>query len=109
MLCTRPNQVYSGCGDNGCQRRCDRLDVAGCVPICSSPSCICVDGFVRNSIGECVPVSSCRKWLLKNNCIDAYNFNYLFYFQRLQHAQDLIKYILDVETMDANVDVIDWL
>lgn len=54
------NEIYSGCGDDGCQRRCDRLDVSGCATVCGVPACICLDGFVRNINGICVPVCDCR-------------------------------------------------
>lgn len=59
-ICNRPNQIYSGCGDNGCQRSCDRLDTTNCIPRCGNPACICVNGFVKNSFGDCVTASSCR-------------------------------------------------
>lgn len=57
----RQYEVYSGCGNDGCRKRCDRLDVTGCVPTCGRPECICADGFVRNNAGACVPISSCRE------------------------------------------------
>lgn len=59
------NEIYSGCGNDGCQQRCDRLDVTGCTPICGAPACICEEGFVRNAFGACVPVSECRKYYIK--------------------------------------------
>lgn len=62
VTCTRANEVYSGCGDDGCQRRCDRLDISNCVPKCGSPECICANGYVKNSNGNCVAVSSCRMY-----------------------------------------------
>lgn len=61
-VCIKPNQIYSGCGDDGCQRRCDRLDISNCISKCGPPECICVQGFVKNSFGDCVAVSSCRKY-----------------------------------------------
>lgn len=55
-----PNQIYSGCGDDNCQRRCDMLDISTCMPICGAPACVCEDGFVKDSLGNCVPVTDCR-------------------------------------------------
>lgn len=56
----RPNEIFSGCGDNGCQRRCNRLVITGCTPSCGAPACICKEGFVKNSDNDCIPVTSCR-------------------------------------------------
>lgn len=56
-----PNEIYSGCGDDGCQPRCNRLDITGCIASCGTPACICEEGFVRNLDGVCIPVSDCRK------------------------------------------------
>lgn len=61
MMNCGTNEIYSGCGNDGCQRRCDRLDVTGCIPSCGTPACICEEGFVRDSIGTCIPISECRK------------------------------------------------
>lgn len=54
------NEIYSGCGDDGCQRSCDRLDISGCTSTCGTAACICLDGYVKDSAGNCVPVSDCR-------------------------------------------------
>lgn len=60
MINCGPNEVYSGCGDNGCQKRCNRLDVTGCIPTCRTAACICANGYVKNTAGVCVAVSDCR-------------------------------------------------
>ncbi|XP_077288590.1 zonadhesin-like [Arctopsyche grandis] len=57
--CTGPNEIFSVCGNNGCQRSCLRLDVINCIPVCGAPGCICDVGFVRNSAGFCVIPSTC--------------------------------------------------
>lgn len=62
MTCTGVNEVFSQCGNDGCQRNCNRLDVTGCISVCSNPACICAAGFVRNSIGTCVLPSTCREY-----------------------------------------------
>lgn len=59
--CNRVNEVYSACGDDGCQLTCNRLNVSSCTRYCSSPGCICAVGYVRNSISQCVPPSECSK------------------------------------------------
>lgn len=60
--CTGVNEIFSQCGDDGCQRTCTRLDVSNCNPVCSAPRCICVAPYVRNSLGVCVLIETCRKW-----------------------------------------------
>ncbi|XP_077288568.1 zonadhesin-like [Arctopsyche grandis] len=57
--CSRANEVFSSCGDNGCERSCTRLNVAGCIQSCGTPACVCAEGFVRNSAGSCVLPSTC--------------------------------------------------
>lgn len=64
MTMCGPNEVYSGCGDDGCQRRCDRQEITGCTPTCGAPACICEYGYVRNIDGNCVPITSCRKFYI---------------------------------------------
>lgn len=59
--CTGPNQIYSGCGDDNCQRTCNRLNVTSCSPVCSVPACICSPGYVKNSMGVCIAPTECRK------------------------------------------------
>lgn len=62
MTCANPNEVFSTCGDNGCQRTCQRQDLTGCVPVCTVPACVCATGFVRNTAGQCVLPSACREF-----------------------------------------------
>ncbi|XP_077288640.1 mucin-6-like [Arctopsyche grandis] len=59
--CRKSNEIYSACGDNGCQPTCSRIDVSSCVPICSTPKCICQPGYVRDALGKCIEPSLCRK------------------------------------------------
>lgn len=58
------NEMFSHCGNNGCQRSCARLDVTNCIPICSVPGCVCAAGYVRNSNGVCVLPTSCSEYHL---------------------------------------------
>lgn len=53
--------MFSACGDDGCQRTCERLDVTGCTRQCTVSGCICTPGFVRNNLGVCVSPFMCRK------------------------------------------------
>lgn len=65
--CTGTNEIYSTCGNDGCQRSCSRLIVNDCIPVCGTPACVCAPGFVRNSGRVCVLPFNCRKyckWLL---------------------------------------------
>ncbi|XP_077288557.1 zonadhesin-like [Arctopsyche grandis] len=61
QTCTGPNEVFSRCGNNGCQRSCIRREIRNCIPVCSTPGCICAVGFVRNAVGICVLPFNCRK------------------------------------------------
>lgn len=60
LACNNPNEIFSTCGNDGCQRSCSRLDVTGCRSVCVASGCVCMIGFVRNSFGVCVLPSSCR-------------------------------------------------
>lgn len=60
-MCPNANEIFSTCGNDGCQRSCTRLDVTGCVPICSRSGCICAAGYVKNAMGLCVQANNCRK------------------------------------------------
>lgn len=60
--CTRANEVLSTCGDDCCQRTCQKLDVSGCVPVCTGRACVCAFGYVRDSAGNCILPSMCRKY-----------------------------------------------
>ena len=58
------NEVYSECGDNGCQPTC--MDLVGepatepCIPYCVTHGCICAAGLIRDTdTGRCVPPSLC--------------------------------------------------
>lgn len=62
------NEVYSVCGNDGCQQTCNRLNIANCVPFCSNPSCVCASGYVKNDLNQCILPSMCRKFYVK--CID---------------------------------------
>lgn len=55
------NEVFSNCGQDGCRRTCNRLDVTNCIPVCTVPSCVCASGFVRNAQGVCVSPAACRE------------------------------------------------
>ncbi|XP_077290901.1 zonadhesin-like [Arctopsyche grandis] len=59
--CTGPNEMFSECGNNSCQKNCDtydRKDIA-CRPSCN-PGCICKDGYIRNQQGVCVTPDQCE-------------------------------------------------
>lgn len=58
--CTGPNEIFSMCGDDRCQRTCSKSEVIECKSVCSEPGCICAPGFVRSSSGTCVLPSDCR-------------------------------------------------
>ncbi|XP_077291695.1 zonadhesin-like [Arctopsyche grandis] len=53
------NEVYSECGNNGCQNTCANPDIAAvCRAICT-PGCICKEGYLRNTKKVCVPAVEC--------------------------------------------------
>lgn len=64
--------MYSLCGEDGCQNSCPTSDATsmssvqllkdGCIPMCTTPSCICKEGFVRDSNNMCILESMCRKY-----------------------------------------------
>ncbi|XP_077291693.1 zonadhesin-like [Arctopsyche grandis] len=54
-----PDEVFSECGNNGCQNTCANPDIAAkCKAPCRS-GCICTYGYLRNTKGECVPAAKC--------------------------------------------------
>lgn len=74
------NEVFSDCGNNGCQNTCANPDIAatcnnGCIP-----GCICQPGYFRNTKGKCVPpvecdtckanqvFDDCRNTICQNTC-----------------------------------------
>lgn len=58
------NEMFSQCGDDGCQRTCSRRDTTGCVPVCRASGCICLPGYGRNTAGVCELISACRKYTI---------------------------------------------
>lgn len=73
-LCTGANEIFSQCGDDGCQRSCTRRETTGCNPVCRASGCICSANFVRNSAGQCVPLTECRTYYILNY------FDYIFQY-----------------------------
>ncbi|XP_077288466.1 uncharacterized protein LOC143912888 [Arctopsyche grandis] len=59
QTCQGINEVFSSCGNDGCQRSCTRTDVSNCIPACSTPGCVCDVGFVRNGAQTCVLPTTC--------------------------------------------------
>lgn len=111
-ICNRPNEIYSGCGDDGCQRSCDRLNIVNCGPRCGPPACICAYGFVKNSIGDCVAVSSCRKFFLNIHTTFFFflrKLNHFIMFKHLFRARGQMKYSQVVEMMGVSGDVTGWI
>ena len=53
-------EVFSMCGQDGCQPTCDNPDTTGCIPQCTTPSCICETGLVRDMNMNCIPPADCR-------------------------------------------------
>ncbi|XP_035917182.1 chymotrypsin-elastase inhibitor ixodidin-like isoform X1 [Anopheles stephensi] len=54
------NQVYKQCG-TACPATCDNMDtVQGCTKQCVA-GCFCVDGYVLNDKGQCIPKCLCPK------------------------------------------------
>ncbi|KAK9300100.1 hypothetical protein QLX08_007093 [Tetragonisca angustula] len=52
-----PNQVFKFCG-TACEPRCGRPPQPNCIAKCVT-DCQCVDGYVRNSLNECVLPNEC--------------------------------------------------
>ncbi|XP_050076006.1 chymotrypsin-elastase inhibitor ixodidin-like [Anopheles maculipalpis] len=54
------NEVYKQCG-TACPATCDNMDtVQACTKQCVA-GCFCVDGYVLNDKGQCVPKCLCPK------------------------------------------------
>ncbi|XP_015434703.1 PREDICTED: von Willebrand factor-like [Dufourea novaeangliae] len=56
------NEVWNECG-SACPLTCDDLwnpEPRMCIALCI-PRCVCVDDFVRNDNGNCIPKNKCRK------------------------------------------------
>lgn len=74
-VCTRANEVFTTCGNDGCQGTCSSPTPAGCVPTCiNGGGCVCQTGFVRNAAGNCIPPSTCRKY-----CLIILDYGYVTY------------------------------
>lgn len=62
-VCPQPNEIYSDCNNNACQKTCDtKDDELNCKHECK-PGCICRDGFVRNKYGECIRSDQCGLYI----------------------------------------------
>ncbi|EAT48604.1 AAEL000356-PA [Aedes aegypti] len=58
LCCEDPNEVYLICGSL-CERTCTNLyDCDLCPAVCVS-GCFCKDGYVRDSLGTCIPACDC--------------------------------------------------
>ncbi|CAB3243928.1 unnamed protein product [Arctia plantaginis] len=61
VKCDRPNEHYK-CG-SACQTTCENylsLSLCPVVNVRCTNACYCVDGFVRNDSGICIPISECE-------------------------------------------------
>lgn len=59
--CHKPNEVYSMCDNNECQKTCNDIHnrhPKSCHYICI-PGCVCDKGFIRNEENECIPEKYC--------------------------------------------------
>nr|UPQ64758.1 zonadhesin-like protein 2 [Plectrocnemia conspersa] len=53
------NEVYSECGNNGCQNTCENPTLSWvCKGICT-PGCICAEGYLKDKNGKCVLPCHC--------------------------------------------------
>ncbi|XP_077288713.1 zonadhesin-like [Arctopsyche grandis] len=71
--CTGRYEVYTSCGGKGCEATCSTIfggrsiqrfiklgGKAVCLPSCSTPACVCAEGYTRDSItGQCVLTPDC--------------------------------------------------
>lgn len=64
VACPGAFEMFSPCGDDGCQKSCRRPDTTGCVSVCRLSGCICIQGYVRNDAGTCVLANTCREYIL---------------------------------------------
>ncbi|RVE54612.1 hypothetical protein evm_000733 [Chilo suppressalis] len=62
--CTRPNEVWSACPTecpvDYCENVNDPPSVCYTLVLNCQPSCICADGYYRNSSGICIPAKDCE-------------------------------------------------
>lgn len=54
-----PNEVYSECGNHGCQNTCANPNIAKVCRAACTPGCICIGNYLRNTKGVCVPYKNC--------------------------------------------------
>lgn len=67
----RKNELHSKCAIQECQDTClNPTNSLGCTGKCKH-GCICAEGFIRNSVGECVLPLNCGK--IKHYIINFYN------------------------------------
>nr|XP_049693107.1 zonadhesin isoform X3 [Helicoverpa armigera] len=59
IVCTRPNEMYNPNPPDCLQDRCDNRNTPCDFPYPKRPSCVCIDGYFRNSDGICVPEWEC--------------------------------------------------
>ncbi|XP_063893818.1 zonadhesin isoform X2 [Helicoverpa armigera] len=59
IICTRPNEMYNPNPPDCLQDRCDNRNTPCDFPYPKRPSCVCIDGYFRNSEGICVPEWEC--------------------------------------------------
>lgn len=59
QVCNKPNEIYTECNNNGCQKTCKNRNVkSNCTAICK-PGCICANGYMKNQKGICVRPQNC--------------------------------------------------
>ncbi|XP_045767496.1 chymotrypsin/elastase isoinhibitor 1-like [Maniola jurtina] len=60
-----PNEIYYKCDLLVCFKKCDHLvNMPPCpsiAPGCYRPACECIDGYLRNEDGTCIPTDECPK------------------------------------------------
>ncbi|XP_077291694.1 zonadhesin-like [Arctopsyche grandis] len=53
------NEIFSECGNHGCQNTCASPDIAARCRAACNPGCICKEGYLRNTKKVCVPALEC--------------------------------------------------
>lgn len=57
--CCPKNEVYSECGNNGCQNTCANPDIAAICKAACNPGCVCKNTYLRNTKNVCVSAAEC--------------------------------------------------
>uniref|UniRef100_A0A1I8B4Z9 TIL domain-containing protein n=1 Tax=Meloidogyne hapla TaxID=6305 RepID=A0A1I8B4Z9_MELHA len=59
-------EVYTQCS-TACEPKCSDKEDKGCIEICLSPSCQCMEGYARDENNICIPKNNCPKGITKDN------------------------------------------